>query len=588
MKKLKIFLGLIVMGFLALTIVSSCNKDELFQNAKNDVGLNTRDATTVIGNQDAFFAGLARVVSVGVAISSDFRQLIQVKANEQFDGDYDVLITQIKDKLINTPQGKKYVKDFLNSIYSSLINEYVNSQGEELGVLNIANQVGTNLDGTHPNDIIENIITAFPAIQVSVPVHAEDWNANTYVPVVTYLPEDYNEGVTTTFVGFQNNVKVNVDAVTPPDQPVLVIGLCERLGSQNIITEPPNVSIILNTSPSTTGIALSWTVSNPNNDEISGYKIYRKTVLQNNFELIYDNIGKENTIFNDNSVKALLNYYYYVKAYNAIGESVASNISTTTAPNVPNQAESFSANHYAMNEIELRWAHASGQNVNYTSLFKRIVGTNPDYLLLGNFPTGVNEYLDFDNSLAGKKVLYKAVANNYQGSSNPKYDFVQVPFRNVANPSPTKIWIVEYDLSSVHEIEGWGRGKPEIQVSVVKAGVTGEAGVVQKEVMFNMDYRSQMFNRLILNWLPGNWMEVLTFEAVEVDGGPKIGLKVSAGFQEKNIPALELTKGTVDIDIPDITNTKNETIGRAEHRYLDPTNSILEFPQGGVKLHLSN
>jgi hypothetical protein len=121
-----------------------------------------------------------------------------------------------------------------------------------------------------------------------------------------------------------------------------------------------------------------------------------------------------------------------------MGESQGSNISQALAPSVPNAAASFSANLLAQHELECQWTHEQGQYIQNTQLYKRVVGVDPDYFLVGTFPLGIYDFIDPDVS-EGKKVLYKIVENNYQGSSNPKRDFVIVPFRNVANPTPLRI-----------------------------------------------------------------------------------------------------------------------------------------------------
>ncbi len=577
--------------FCTLSIVFiffACSKENTNTNTNtnsNSFALTKASAPT---NQDVLFEGLARVISIGVNTNTAFRELIKSKALEQFDGDYDVLLVQIKDAIIGTDTGKEDVKQFLGTIYATQFKE------QKIYVYgDISAKFETQKDETgqpyifNPNDIIEYIISLYPEVQVSVPIHAEDWKTNSYIPIVTYIQEEYNENTTKTLDGFLNNKLVALDAVNLPSEPVLVVGLCERLELNNNLMPPPNVTINLTATTNATGINLAWTVSNPNNDLITGYQVYRKTLLGANFDLLFSNNGKDNKIYNDDKVGALQNYYYYVKAYNGDGESDASNIATAVAPGIPMAVATFDAEHFVKNEIELRWSHPT-QYIGSTVVSKRVIGVDADYKSLGTFLLGTNEYFDKDTKLAGKKVIYKAVENNNQGSSNPKYDFVDVPFRNVAILEPVKIHKIYYNTDLCSEIEGWLKGKPEFQVSVVKAGSSGDAGIVQKDLKFDMKYSNQTFDRKVLAWLPSNWMEVLTFQVVEVDGKAKIDLNVSAGFEKKDIAKIGFIKGNTDIKIEDITNSKNDEVGRMEHRYADPIKSILEFPQGGVKIELSN
>ena len=584
MKQSKILLAVMV-GIVTLTMVSSCNKDDNTKNPNFEFNNKLNIRTSL--NQDDVFRNLSKVLSKAT-VNKDLRRLIKTKALEKFDGDFDVLIGTIKDVQINTTDGLQSVKSYLSSIYFStglgLTGFYSdgNSGGNSGGILGVPGSTTIN-----PINIIDFIVSVYPEIQVSVPVNVTNWNPETFNPSVTFIPESYNEGITTTIDGYNNNNLVVLDAVNAPANPTLVIGLCERLNPQisNII--PPIVSIVLTATPSATGISLNWTVANPNNDEIIGYRIYKKSLISNDFTLVYSNTDKNNKNYNDNAVNSLQNYFYYVKAYNVMGDSESSNIATAIAPNVPNAAELFTTNHFIQNEIECRWTYPQGQYVQEAKLYKRVIGVNSNYVLLGSFPNSIHEYLD-SNVDKGKRVNYKIELINNQGNSNPKYDFVLAPFRNVGVESALTLNKITYESNKKSEIEGWPRGEPEFKISIAKAGQTGDAGKVQSALVFEMGSTSETFNRLMLNWLPSDWAEVLTFSVIEFDGGPKIDLVLNAGFDKKDTLKSTLINGNANVTFDDITNTKDEDCGKMEHKYHNAPSPILVFPLGGVKLHLTN
>lgn len=560
---------------LICTLMYNCTDDSTFTYDETEK-LELRNSSS----QDVDYRNLAKVVSKAVNDNSEFRCLLKAKALEQFDGDYDILVSQIKDKVIQTQSGSISVKIFLGSIYRSLeISQY--REGRPYST------IGITSDGiTSTNDIIEYICSIYPLVQISIPKNIDNWDCDSYIPPCVFIPTDYNEGTTKTFEGYNNNNPISVDAVNAPTNPVIVVSDNERSRSSKVL-KIADVDIVLSGNTSATGISLTWEIDNPNDDDITGYRIYRKTLTSNNFELLFENNGEENKVYNDNSVSSLENYFYYVKAYNAVGESESSNIVQVIAPSVPLAPSDFSANHFITDEIELRWTHENGQFIENSTLFKRVVGINSQYLEVGTFDPSINEHID-NNVIDGRKVLYKIEDNNNQGNSNPKYDFIEVPFRDVSTPSPTRVTRIRYDEAREGEIEGWGRGRPEIQLTVVKAAQSGDAGIVQEEMFFDLGSDNDQFNELILNWDPGDWAEVITIQAIEIDKGPNIDLSLSAGFDKKDTITSTFIKGSIDITINDITNTKNETVGRREYRYRDPLNATLEFPRGGVLIDISS
>lgn len=586
-------------SFVLIVLISgvySCSKDE------SNLTLNEKRLTKFRNYpnsyQDDDFRSLAKVLSIGIKENEALRSLLKNEALLKFDGDFDILLSKIKNVKLITSNGQQTVSEFLGSIYlrlniSPTVRENEGQSGS--GVFQFPIKVVTTngySTGTYQIanyfDIIPYLIHLYPEIQIAIPVHATDWNPVNYIPNCTYIPSNYNESTTLTVEGFNNGSGIIIDAVNEPTKPVLVVGLCERKQVVTSIETAPAVTIELTAATSSTGITLNWVVQNPNNDEITGYKIFRRSLNSSSFVQIYDNLDKDNKLYIDNHVNSLENYYYYVKAYNAMGLSESSNIASAIAPSVPSSAETFTANHYIQNEIELRWTYPQGQYIENSKLYKRVIGINSDYILVGTFPPSIHEFIDPDVT-KGRRVNYKLELNNSQGNSNPKHDFIHVPFRDVANESIIILNEISYDSSKKKEIEGWMRGEPEFQMSIVKGSSSGDGVVVQANIgLFQCEGTTTVFNRNLLNWLPSDWSEILSFEVIENDYGPKIDLNIEAGFDKKDSTQTKFISGSAKITIPDVTDTDNEDCGKATTKFHDLQHPILSFPVGGVRVRLTN
>lgn len=598
MNRLKFLLATFVVAVLTL-VIHSCSKDEASDALKTDK-LENRSRNVSSPYQDEDFGDLARVLSIGVKENLSLKTLLKSEALLKFDGDYDILLNKIKNEAITTSRGQQSLTEYLGSIYLrlNLSPKFSGGDGNGTGGTTYTNfptkvtYTTTNPTGipqiSNPTDIIPYLISVYPDIQISIPVRAVNWDVNTYTPICTYVPEDYNEPTTLTVEGFDNGTSVTVDAVNEPNEPVIVVSNSERMQNlESLITAAPNVSIQLSGQPTPIGLALSWSVTNPNNEHIEGYVLYRLWYSSNQFVAIKTIWDKNQLVYFDNNVLGNETYSYYLVAFNAAGFSNPSNTIIINSPTMPPPAVSFSANHYRQGEIELRWSYPQNNFIQNAKLYKRVIGIDSDYRLIGTFSTSVN-YL-IDNSInAGRISLYKLELVNFQGNSSPSYDFVDVPFRNINESRTLILNNITYDKNKKSEIEGWLRGDPEFEINVARAGQAGIATLVQKQVFCQMTGTSNSFNKPILSWIPDDWAEILTFEVVEIDGGPEIDLTLNAGFDFKDSLQTTFLKGGADISFGDITNTKNEHVGSREIPYRGNIGPIIQYPTGGVTLKFLN
>lgn len=598
MNNLKFLFATFVVAVITLGIYSCAKEDS--SDVRLDNKLENRSRNNSSSYQDEDFRDLARVLSIGVKENVSLRTLLKTEALLKFDGDYDILLNKIKNEGISTSRGQQTLTEYLGSIYLRLNLSPKFSGGDGNGTGGTGSTsfptkvtyTSTNPTGipqiSNPSDIIPYLISAYPDIQISIPVRAVNWEVNTYTPICTYVPDDYNEPTTLTVEGFDNGISVAVDAVNEPNEPVIVVSNSERMyNSESLITTVPNVSIQLSGQATPIGLALSWSIINPNNEHIEGYVLYRLSYSSNQFIAIKTIWDKNQLVYFDNNVLGNETYSYYLVAFNAAGFSNPSNTIIINSPTMPPPAASFSANHYRQGEIELRWSYPQNNFIQNAKLYKRVIGIDNDYRLIGTFSTSVN-YL-IDNSIsAGRISLYKLELVNFQGNSSPTYDFVDVPFRNINESRTFILTNITYDKNKKSEIEGWLRGEPEFEINVARAGQTGIATLVQKQVFCQMTGKSTGFNKPILSWKPGDWAEILTFEVVEIDGGPKIDLTLNAGFDFKDSLQTTFLKGGADISFGDITNTKNEHVGSREIPYRGNIGPIIQYPTGGVTIKFLN
>lgn len=158
-----------------------------------------------------------KLLSIIVAkslLNIEFRNLLKEEAMKQFDGDYDILYQNVKN--VNFTKGKT-IEDFLFENYLT--------------------EKGKTSDATKEN--FNRIISLIPDFQISIPVNCDKWNSNTEIPLVTYIPYDFDEQ-TTQFVkafDFKGNVYILPVGQTP-NVPVIVIGSNERINIQPTNDEP--------------------------------------------------------------------------------------------------------------------------------------------------------------------------------------------------------------------------------------------------------------------------------------------------------------------------------------------------------------
>lgn len=546
----------------------------------------------------------AKAVHLAIVNNGDLRERISSEALKQFDGDYDVLLTtiscqtvQVDDAMLKTKTGndEMTVKELLDSYYDSFT------------------------ETKSANSIIEELQNKYPDLQVSVPVHAEEWDPETYIPVVAFRPSDYDDATVETIPGYDSEGNyIDVDAINIPEDPVIVIGLNERMGIGDGMTAdtasltyppvtpikdttqltPPDAPYSLTTVSTENSIFLSWS----QNDEPDIYYIWRKAQNETKYTKIGSASGADNKSYEDRNLSPSTYYNYYITSayiYSKpipagqhhiidieIAESDPSESVFVKSPDVPDALSYFEAK-LAGDKVELRW-----NNDKYVDSETHIEYSAPgffdSYRDLGTFPTPIDNHR-YNSSYKGTRVMYKATRENNMGVSDSKYDYIYPPYRNADKPSPVYVKQIKF---TNWRVERWPAGKPEFRLKVLGVNDNGETIELQKEVLFYFDKISsvsQIFtNRKLIDWLyltDNDWYSALTIHAEEYDReegsitfsiSARINFKLATGIESSLAAAAEFSY-----------QYGGEDCGAGYLNYFDNPETWISFPNYGVEILVS-
>lgn len=544
---------------------------------------------------------------MAVRKNSPFRELLKTKADQQLDGDYDVLMKLIANTKVS-------VED----------QEVVTRAGSsEMSVAELLDQYYPSDTKASGSSILEDLQNEYPLLQVSVPIHSEDWDPETFTPVVGFIPSDFCDSTATVIPGYdpEDNF-VWIDAVNEPDEPVIIVGMSERYDENGEVinhqdnypityplpegmsfspTLPPLPEDIATPDPpfdltgvvANGGIYLSWRYLGV----VYGYTVYRKGPFDSDYTAYKSVTGGLNRSFTDLNVSSGYSYSYYVTAIardeHTIAESEPSNYVLVQAPNVPNALSVFEAIPSG-NDIELNWNN-DGDNNSTVHIEYSVPELFSGYQPLMTFTGGANYYFH-NNPNKGTITRYRAYRENNNGNSDAKYDFVIAPYRNTAAASP--MYIKQIAVSEAKEVESWIAGKPEFYLKVMGVDSDHKTYQIQEQMEFKFNkrrYISQVFNnRLALNWRcfsEKDWYSVISFYLLEYDvPSAELVLTASAKYNIK-IPIAGGKGGTLEPGVGAEAKVKftyeGDKCGYAYTNFFDPHDTWVHFPNHGARILLS-
>ena len=519
---------------------------------------------------------LSVAISKAITLYPELRTFIKTEVDIQFDGDYNFLISKnLKKSIVINNNGIKSTTSFGEILNGILDQENISSK----------------------NAIIEQLSDKYPNLQVAMPVHSSEWEEDSYIPVVTFVPEEAYSSKTVDFLeGYDSNGEVvAIDAVAPPEEPIIVISENERtLNGEIIVPDPfdppilaiPNAPYNLQGQKTGSGILLFWNA--PTESLVANYNIYRKGGDDLNWTLWHTNSGMYNTTFTDLvNLNSGATYSYYITALNSEGESSPSNAINVEAPNNPRPVLSFDAIQFAVNEVELRWENDHSQYIQKTVLSRRTPGVN-DYTQIAEFTPNDHDYLDH-NIVPGTIYVYKINHVTPTGESNSKYDFVHAPYRDIYNSSPIIVKYIEFEDQS---IEPWWMGKPEFYITITSVNpITNQSFTIKENMEFQFLERTKKyyFNRKIFDWIPGAWFDMITLSVVEFDRNlvGETTIKFEAGFNQKDSTKKGLLPFSVGIEGEYEVQNRPEDCGVDYLNYFENPVKIMAFDKGGYGVKVS-
>ncbi len=564
---LYVFLTLVAFGFAA------CSKDEIANISQNESITMSTDSAF-----DKDMSNFALAVSRSLSNSKEFRNIVKEEASKQFDGDYDILLSNLTGKKIRNPQ----------------ILKLRSTDGDGASVKNLLEEYypGNKTKSTS-SSAIDDLLEKYPLLQVSVPVNAEKWTDDTYIPDVVFLAADYDEENTKTISGFNAKGEiVTLDAINAPAVPVIVIGMNERVSANETSLRSSSLPSPNSFSGSVAenGMLLTWQKpTGSNSSNVSGYYIYRKGSSDNAYVNIATIPGVDNLSYLDTQVNSLNAYSYYIVAFNNSVVSDPSSYVSIIASSRPNAVTSFDANQSSTNAVELRWINDYSKSFKETVISRRSVN-DTEYKVIKTCSPSETYYFD-TNVVPGERYVYQVKNMTTSGEyTNAQYDMVQLAYRDIN--SKTKVYIKAIRYNSYKAIESWPNGLPEFNISVlnIDRSNNNQSYKIVENRRFDMTRHVQQdCNILILDgWEPKYWYDRMTYTVYEIDGGKDISADFNASFNfivpDSIRKLLKLDTGS-GLKIQVKYNKSDDYCGMAFSDYFDPLSKWIDCNgAGGVGL----
>lgn len=580
----------LVVTLLVIALVS-CSREE---GVINNPGLLKRQAADFDLKSDwnVKSDALAFAVHQALVNNREFSSVLKNEVLRKESGDYEVLLSTISGMSLAEKDPVTRVDSGSMITIGALFDQYARLS------------VGTKSSGS----FIDDLQNQYPNMQISVPVHVEDWDVENYIPTVVFVPEEFSDGETLYVPGYNaEGESVLLDAINEPSEPVVVIGMSERVGIiMPELPQPPEVPTpsapaSLVASQTSAGIMLTW----QSGGTCTGYRVYRKLSTGLSYSLVKTLYGQHNVVLEDCNVLANENYSYYVKAFNLpsgdlLGReeleqsfvySQPSNVVTCQAPSLPAPVTSLETYAHGTN-VELRWNCDQNQNAQ-TDIYSSF-GNITSYALLNSIEGNTTNYI-YAPPIRGRRILYQVNRSNSLGQSSSVYDFIYPPYRNTSVVSNIYVSSIRCN-GEISDIESWVFGSPEFYLKIVGVGDNGEVQEFQDKIEFSMESRDAsptVFNRKVYDWWcldsSKDWYSTLTFVLVEYDPiNIEISQTIGIGISVKDtIGGLDLN---FDTSFKATFTWKDADVfcGNAYLRYFESPESILYFPNHEIEVQLSD
>ncbi|HIW98281.1 MAG TPA: hypothetical protein H9866_07330 [Candidatus Tidjanibacter gallistercoris] len=536
-------------------------------------------------NQDLLVGDFAEALSGAIRENAAFRTLIKENVMLQFDGDYDLLLSQAADLVVE----------------DAVTANGTRSGGSPVTVKNlIESYYPATRSAASPLDELQNM---YPLLQISVPVHAEEWDPETYVPTVCFIPSDYQDLVTESVTGIDADGNIiAVDAINEPDVPVIVVGMNERTASGGGPLGPigggTGLKPIQYLAPSVVSgnyqagaVRLSWE-NHSMGISPAGYRIYRAGPNNSTDFTLLATTGSTTKSYVDWNTVANKEYVYKVTAYYGLNTADSELLFITTNYTKPKKVEDLNVVAVGKRRIEISWTNPVGEM--YDTHIERTSGsTNDDYETIAVLGPNEDTYFDTEVNPGEKYTYIVRKVDHQQRVSDAVRQYTYATYRNPDGPSGVYLKQISCDL---HAVEGWLAGKPEFYVQVVGVTMSSDNKTIETPLgtMCDVQFASRSGNSQTLNhallysWSYFNHQTLypaLTFSLVEYDipsATFDTTISVKAGYKHKDFIELSAA-ATLTLHFPHT----DKHCGESSILYFENPEQWLDFPNYGAQILLS-
>lgn len=557
-----------LVAILAIVAIS-CNKTSSVMPDVIDPELGETVLTQVeepvfTSSHDVLLSQMAKLVNKVVRENGGMRSFIHSETLKRFDGDYEFLISDAMDKPVDRVITKTESESGQEAItFGTLLQSYLSETKSGISLL-------------------EELQAQYPDLQVAVPVHAQEWNPDTYIPVVVFEPEGYDDATTLVVPGYDAEGRyVELDATSVPDDPVIVIshneGICYVPSLEPIIDPSPAFLLAptnLTGAATDSGIVLSWEYG----ENCIGYQVWRKGQNDTQFINIANTLGQTNRGYQDTQVAVNATYQYYVIAYDRDAISMPSNYITVVGPDVVEPLASFMVIPSGI-QLECEWTH--GQ-VPYADVVIEHKGPDDaNYSTLHRTTDWSTNYC-FTPSDRGRRHNFRVYRDNGNSQSDALTDFIYPPYRNTNAASHVYLKKIEYPLG----LEGWLRGDAEFDIVITS--YDNATNTTHKDSLFLRTPTGEDISVLLKEWrchdVERDWYSVISIHMIEKDSGSNMEMNLNVKKTTKDSNGIITEIAGV---IRQIIRDEDDNCGSRDLYYYDNPEQVMPFPLEGVVVTIS-
>lgn len=563
-------------SFAACTFIAlaSCNSIDPIED-----GSETDDIkSTVTDNYDYYAENLGMAVHKAIADSPQARQLIKDEVMKQFDGDYDLLLSNAVSLQVD---GDAMTRSAGTVTFGQLLESYI--EAEPLT--------------RSSESFLDELMEKYPDMQISVPVHADEWDPQTYTPNIAIVPSDYIDLVTETVPGIDSTGNnISIDAINEPDVPVIVVSRSERfdanlgtsIGGGSVVEAKPIIKIIGEFYNGAVRIKYGVLLDT---DRIKEIRLYR-TAGNSSIVSPIAILDKEKTEYSDWNIATNSEYVYHIiltyegldgKIYQAESKEVT----VITDINTPNAVEDLNIEPRSGNRNFITWRNIKGED--YPTYIYRTTPTENE-VLIAQLDSNADSYFD-ENTTPGVKWTYtiRKYNKNVNKYSPSVRNYVYNPYRNPEAPSKVMLKKIYVNL---HDVEGWLGGKPECYI--LAYGVNSKNQAVPFGSVLNIQFArrsstSQDLNNLLCHWnyySDERFYPAMNFHMIEYDiPSPTytIDLSVLVGIKFLEFISLDIF-GSLNMTY----QHKDCDCGIGQILYYENPEKVITLQNYGAKLFISD